>query len=224
MSPKIQKHLNPFFVTTNQSSFGIDLLSAKRNPPKYESPPVFRPQLANVDQNRSESAKKYDLSFLYGRESERIGAGIVHNSDSNISRTFALGESLSEAAKRKAGIQDSKSSCKSSVQDPAEYQNISLDAYKLVHKDDSKETSSPEEVEHLLKSYKHLPREQHLIYTTTTNDYGMKKPTPATYTNHRITWNQEFSKSFNSKMYIDEGLNTSLSRSKIHTQLDPHFI
>ena len=35
---------------------------------------------------------------------------------------------------------------------------------------------------------------------------------------------QEFSNSFSGIKYRDQGLNTAVAKSKIHTTLDPHFL
>jgi len=42
------------------------------------------------------------------------------------------------------------------------------------------------DVERLLNSYKHAPKGQNPLYATTQNDFGIKKPTTATYTSERI--------------------------------------
>jgi hypothetical protein len=40
---------------------------------EFDSPAVYKPKT-----DRNDLAKKYDMSFLYSRESERIGTGIAN--------------------------------------------------------------------------------------------------------------------------------------------------
>ena len=75
-----------------------------------------------------------------------------------------------------------------------------------------------------LESYNHDPKDQNPLYATTQNEFGIKKPTVATYTSERLPRNQQFSNSFNSQMPRDQGLNTSLTKSNVHTELNPQFV
>jgi len=84
--------------------------------------------------------------------------------------------------------------------------------------------SQKDDVSVLLASYNHAPKDQNPLYATTQNDFGIKKPTEATYTSERLPRKQGFSNGFNSQMPRDQGLNTSLTRSNVHVELDPQFV
>jgi hypothetical protein len=59
------------------------------------------------------------------------------------------------------------------------------------------------------------------LYATTANDYGLKKPSQATFQNVRHGVSQKFSTSFNRILFRDEGLNASITKSRIHDSLIP---
>ena len=48
-------------------------------------------------------------------------------------------------------------------------------------------------LDRLLDSYNHNPKNQNPLYLTTQNEFGFKKPTTATYTYERIARDQKFS-------------------------------
>lgn len=79
-------------------------------------------------------------------------------------------------------------------------------------------------VERTLTSYNHAPKQEHPMYLTSANTHGAKKPDATTYTVDRSFIPQEFSNSFNNVKYRDQGLNTSLARSTVHSKLDPQFL
>ena len=58
------------------------------------------------------------------------------------------------------------------------------------------------------------------MYQTTNNQYGIQRPTVATFTADRQARSQKFSNSFNGIKFRDQGLNTSLVRSTVHNSLD----
>ncbi len=75
----------------------------------------------------------------------------------------------------------------------------------------------------LAKSYHYRAKGEHAMFTTTSNEIGKKGPTAATYTFDRVARQQKFSNSFpKTNESRDTGLNTSITKSSIHSSLD-HF-
>jgi hypothetical protein len=79
-------------------------------------------------------------------------------------------------------------------------------------------------LEGILSSYEHETKKEHPVYQTTSNAIGFKRPDKATYTLDRVSIPQEFSQGFNNIKYRDQGLNTSMSKSTVHSKLDPQFL
>mmetsp|Transcript_33270 Transcript_33270/g.48134 ORF Transcript_33270/g.48134 Transcript_33270/m.48134 type:complete len:191 (-) Transcript_33270:408-980(-) len=184
---------NPFYVTSNQLS-GMSILAR------------YGPVDELEDDKSSEQTSAiggFDLSFQYSRESDRIGEG-VQISDSALAQVLAQKETLCEVSRRKR--------LKSTMQAQGNRQS-----------NEKCPNDTQKEVEQVLASYTHNPKEQNPLYGTTANDYGQNKPSLATYNPHRITRNQTFSRGFNGMMFKDQGLNTSMTRSNVHEQLDPMF-
>lgn len=146
---------------------------------------------------------QYDLSFLYCRESDRIGEGITDSSDFLLSHVMEEKEANSLAIKRGRGL-------RSVVEREQEVGMASR-------------VPEPDEIQKTLDSYKHSPRVQNPLYTTTSNEFGLKKPSAATFSNARQARSQKFSNSFNRMTFRDQGLNTSMTKSKIHVQFDAQF-
>jgi hypothetical protein len=150
------------------------------------------------------------MSFLYSRESERIGEG-VPLSDNKLAALYASVPTKSDLARKRGHVGEDPTN-------PEEFRTVSVEAFaKTQHQ-------GKEDITRLLKSYNHAPKPQNPLYATTQNDFGIKKPTEATYTAERLPRNQAFSNAFNSQMPRDQGLNTSLTRSNVHTELDPQFV
>ena len=180
------RHGNPFMVTSNQS-YGIDLNKMQE----------FHLAAGNLaEEQESCKQKKHDLSFLYTRESDRIGEGI-QSSYSSLADASINRESFSSIAKAKTSSTFSKPSINE-------------------HKVQECRTYSPDQVEAILKEYKHTPKKEHPLYQTTSNQIGLKKPSVNTFTAVRHSRSQSFSSSFNRKMFRDQGLNTSSKRSQVH--------
>lgn len=189
---------NPFYVTSNQRGIGL---------PPMEELKREAIQLELQDKRLRETnptAKDHDLSFLFSRSSDSIGVGIPF-SDSALSKVFRQNDSLMESVRRKSLDPD--------LVKQVEVENLPLKRH-LALKD----------VQEILNGYNHNPKTQHPLYMTSSNDYGRRKPTPAAYTSTRAFRNQAFSSSFNKIMPRGNGLNTSLSRSKVHSLLDPRFL
>lgn len=88
----------------------------------------------------------------------------------------------------------------------------------------SKEEKPKKDVEAILQTYKHQPKDENPLYTTSGNDYGRKSPSVATYVAERAFRPQDFSKSFNGIKPKNSSLNTSITKSTVHPRLDPQFI
>lgn len=187
------KMTNPFMSTSNQS-YGVDVKDLKSC--NFFQQLEENQDLDAVSGGSSENSDP-SLSFLYTRESDRIGAE-VEAAHSSLSRAFEKG---CEKRKWKCANVVGKSSVKED--------------------DDNKNRRDENANIHVL--YKHEPKSQNPLFTTTANEIGLKKPSKATYTTTRYARSQNFSKSFNRIMFQDQGLNTSLSRSNVHERLD-HFV
>jgi Domain of unknown function (DUF4490) len=186
---------NPFYITSNQRGIGL--------PPMAElKREAIQLELRDRNTREKRIPQNHDLSFLFSRTSDSVGIGIPY-SDSALSKVFRQRDSLMEAVTRKSLAADL-------VQE-----NNDLPLKRQI---------TPEEVQKILQSYNHKAKVQHPLYMTSSNDYGRKKPTPATFTSTRASKNQAFSSSFNEIMPRGNGLNTSLSRSKVHSSLDPRFL
>jgi hypothetical protein len=133
-------------------------------------------------------------------------------SDSKLAALYASAPSKTADLKRRYGTDKYTS-------DASQFKDVSVEASSK-----SQQAVSPVSVERTLQSYNHNPRKENPLYATTTNEFGMKKPTVATYTADRVARDQKFSNAFNSMMPRDQGLNTSLTRSNVHVELDPQFI
>ena len=196
---EIRESNNPFMVTTTQQ------IGCAMEPKDFQSSRPYRPMDERVD-----IANKYDMSFLYSRESEQIGKG-VEMSDNKLAKLYASAPSKSETYRMERGIA-------SETSNPEEFKTVSVDAFQKTI------SMVKDDVSKVLASYNHDPKDQNPLYATTTNDFGIKKPTEATYTSERLPRKQGFSNSFNSQMPRDQGLNTTLTRSVVHTELDPSFV
>ena len=140
----------------------------------------------------------YDFGFLYKRASEDIGKGI-EASDSRLSAAMAQGDTLRDIAKMKTG---------------------GCEAAPHPENDGPPALSATGRAEKILEGYDHNPRNEHSMYQTTNNQYGIQRPTVATFTADRQARSQAFSNSFNGIKFRDQGLNTSLVRSTVHNSLD----
>ena len=75
-----------------------------------------------------------------------------------------------------------------------------------------------------LKLYKHNPVKQNPLYATSASEIGKKPPTEATFVAERAHRSQAFSKSFGHLKPKSSTLNTGLTKSRIHSSLDPQFM
>lgn len=190
--------MNPFMVTTNEN-YGLALNAANK---VYETIPASTKENISSSDTKKSTTPPHDLSFLMSRESDRFGEGTSY-SDSALSRVFREKESDPMNKRRK----------------DSSLAKQSFDSVRALSK-----TVSKEEVKDILVNYSHSPKKQHPLYTTEANVAGMRKPTEASFSTARYGLSQHFSQSFNRTMYRDEGLNSSMTKSKIHDQLTPQFI
>ena len=179
---KPKPNSNPFLVTSNQT-YGLSLVGLQEMAAKQqEGAPRQEPTLRDN--------KQHDLSFLLRRESDRIGEGIP-NSDS------ALAAIMSTRMPKRHTIGHTSTSTSSRGGTVSSTQPAS-----------SAEEPSREEIEQALASYRHNPKQEDPLYTTTANEIGRKAPSYATYTVATKGRSQAFSNSFNGVMYTDESLAT----------------
>ena len=82
----------------------------------------------------------------------------------------------------------------------------------------------PSDINTVINSYKHEPKMEDPRYTTAANEFGLKRPTQATYVAERLSRPQGFSNGFNGVKPKNSSLNTTLSKSTVHKQLDPQFM
>mmetsp|Transcript_22578 Transcript_22578/g.33257 ORF Transcript_22578/g.33257 Transcript_22578/m.33257 type:complete len:203 (+) Transcript_22578:786-1394(+) len=188
---------NPFMVTSNQS-YGMSLTSLAAYNGEY---------LTAEPKKSIPKDDEYDLSFLYSRESDRIGEGI-NLSDSSMAKVLSTKEPPSCFAKNRRN---------SVFVQPEAIENSATGSTTA----SMPESSKKDHIEKSLNDYKHNPKEQNPLFITTSNSYGKHKPAAATYTSVERPRGQSFSNSFNRMMFRDQGLNTSLARSNVHSQLDP---
>mmetsp|Transcript_10248 Transcript_10248/g.13362 ORF Transcript_10248/g.13362 Transcript_10248/m.13362 type:complete len:215 (-) Transcript_10248:246-890(-) len=204
---EVRESANPFFVT-NSSNYGLS--ADKFYSKQFDAPAVHRP---HVDKQNADDQKP-DFSFLYQKESERIGAKINH-SDSKLSQALLMKESLGETAKfRSRGVNKNQP-------DFSEEHKAIIEADSQLSRPGRK---NRDEVEQHLAKYNHQARPQNPLYTTANNQYGLKEPTAATFTAERQSKIQKFSTGFNGMVYRDQGLNTSIIKSRVHKKMDPQFL
>ena len=193
---EVREGNNPFFQTTSRN-IGLDLT---RDRP-FDAPRFARPQPRDANDG-------FDFSFMYERASTKIGVG-VGASDSKISDTLARHDPPGAIAKAKgAGLYPTAPDA--SASDEA-----------IARAGMGGEKPSTEEV---LDAYRHAPKDENPMYTTTNNALGFKKPTVATFSNERSARSQTFSNSFNGTKYRNQGLNTAVTLSGVHNNLNPQWI
>ncbi len=197
MKIEMKETTNPFMITSNQN-YGIVFEELKNCELNQKSD--FNDDLATEGkgQGQTTTAAEPKLSFLYKRESDRIGSE-VEVSKSALARAFDKGKPL-----RKRQLK---------------FMNETVET-----EPNNSTTECSSRVNAILDDYKHERKTENPLFTTTSNDYGSKKPSKTTYTTMRYSRSQSFSKSFNRIMFQDQGLNTSLTRSNVHERLETHFV
>ena len=105
--------------------------------------------------------------------------------------------------------------------EPLNYDAIPVSRLIQQQKHDNEHKRTAVEV---LENYKHTPKTEHPRYLTSTNDYGKKLPSEATVVTERHSKQQDFSRSFANIKPRSSTMNTSVTRSTIHSSLDPQFL
>lgn len=146
----------------------------------YECESNEEQELKQKDNNTNEGADFTDKFEQYSREYDNIGKGI-RSSDSALARMMGKKESLSSIVKRR----------------------------RLIFSKDSLGTGASNKYEAKFTEYDYSPNEQHPLYTTESNQYGIINPSEETFTKVKYSRSQNFSNSFNRNMFRDLGLNTS---------------
>ncbi len=77
--------------------------------------------------------------------------------------------------------------------------------------------------EDILRVYKHAPKYEDPRFSTSTNEFGKKAPSVATIVVERAARPQGFSNSFQNIKPKNTSLTTALTRSTVHSTLDPQF-
>lgn len=212
---EIKPSSNPFFQTTT-SEIGSKPPDSTEQWKVDGKVPPFQHGKHNVDGN---------FAFLYSRESDRIGSKVAKP----IMKDTKL-LTKTEFLKKKREEFDATSS----------YYQEQIDR---------EESSSPGKrtAEDVLAVYRHIPKYEDPRYTTSTvitklssfsfcflpvrsvhffltqSDYGKKPPSVATLVVDRAARPQGFSRSFNNVKPQNTSLTTSITRSNVHSSLDPQF-
>lgn len=215
---EIKESRSPFFQTTS-SIVGFNPSTTTR---EYDAPEVRRLKF-----NKQGADAKAHFPFLYTRASNQIGKG-VPKSDSKISEIMGKSEDPIQMGEFYGKIDGAERSGSIAHWKARGLKPRFIDA----------NTGNPEQdyimekgeeivhipVEKVLKSFSHVRKEENPMYTTTQNEIGYKKPTFETMVSMRRSRMQHFSNGFNNIKYRDQGLNCNLTKSKVHSLLDPHFL
>ena len=139
-----------------------------------------------------------NFSFLYTRESDSIGGKVANPLDSKprvLTKTEFLKKWRAERTK-----------------------DLNPDELKQ----DTEEKVKPD-VDRILASWKQGTKEEDPRFQTTSNAYGFKAPTAATFVAERAGRPQGFSNSFQGIKPQNSGLNVGITKSNVHPSLDPQF-
>jgi hypothetical protein len=156
----------------------------------------------NVDPAMLKTSKsdQEKFTFLYTRESDRIGAR-VPKSTLPVRRPLTKTEFLKQRR-----------------------ENLLL-TYGPSHEEEEEsnrrmQQPTPEET---LRNWRQGSKPEDPRYTTSSNEYGKKAPTIATFVAERQAISQTFSNSFSNVKPKNTSLNTGITRSNVHPSLDPLF-
>jgi Domain of unknown function (DUF4490) len=178
---------SPFFQSAS-SEYGVNVTEKKNTDWKFQT------TLA-----QSTYSNDGTFSFLYTRESDKIGGGIV--AKPNATRA-EMPSKVAFLRKRKEDL-------------------LASGRFELVT---AEQQAKPKpDVEAILQTFKQGTKAEDPRYTTTGNEYGKKAPTVATFVAERMGRQQAFSNSFQNIKPVNSGLNCGLSKSQVHKQLDPQF-
>jgi hypothetical protein len=195
---EINPSRNPFFQTTS-SDIGAKVHERAQidwDRPRQLSAGRNSQLLVDENLKQPSSANNYgeDFSFLYTRSSDTIG-GKVEKKPNALALCMDTG--------------------------PTRHRRLQENGANIIS---SHEERPKKDVEAILQSYSHTPKDENPLYTTSGNDYGRKPPGVATYVAERAYRPQDFSKSFIGIKPKNSSLNTSVNKSHVHPKLDPQFI
>jgi hypothetical protein len=185
---EVKQSTNPFFQTTT-SDIGAKQVAGVPWTVDGKAPP-FHNSKHTIDGN---------FSFLYTRESDRIGGKVakpVMKETKLLTKTEFLKKKREEMAAAYTETDEDKSR-----------ENVPM-----------KRTAVG-----VLAVYKHASKVEDPRYTTSTSDYGKKPPSVATLVIDRAARSQGFSNSFNNIKAQNTSLTTAITRSNVHSSLDPQF-
>lgn len=185
---EVNESPNPFFQKTS-----ADYGARPQDAIKWSvdgKPPPFHHSKHKVDGN---------FSFLYSRESDRIGSKVAKPPMKEVKLL-----TKTEFLKKK----------REEVEQEVE----------VVDEDDiQEETKEKPSAEDILRAYNHAPKYEDPRYTTSTSDYGKKAPSVATIVVDRLGRPQGFSNSFLNIKPMNTSLTTAITKSTVHASLDPQF-
>lgn len=167
---------NPFMITSYQS-YGLNLNEMRR---MNDAIRIFDKKELESNMKQRRKDRDLDLSFLYARESDKIGQEVKLSEG-------PLAVQLRKKLPRRKRTNNST----------------------LKRDENEKNTIPNKQIVQILEQYNHEPKSQHPLYQTSSNLIGLKAPSLATYPSKMYSRSQSFSKSFNEIMFRDHGLNTS---------------
>jgi hypothetical protein len=143
------------------------------------------------------SSTSQSLAFLYKRESDKIGSRVQKGGMDTLQMTLS--------ATRRA-------------RQMTRTQNMDFPTGSVTGTGSTKINASE-----ILAAYNQGTKVEDPRFTTTSNEYGKKAPTIATFVSERSIRPQGFSKSFQNVTPKNTSLNTSMTKSNVHPNLDPQF-
>ncbi|KAM3577131.1 hypothetical protein VYU27_001048 [Nannochloropsis oceanica] len=153
----------------------------------------------------SQSTSTPKFSFLYQRSSDEIGMGVAPPSPFLAAKTVAAVTHSLDRTLGKDTLQRHNSEEESTISDAVHSSVMHIHAEKY------------------LQAYHHQTKAENPLYRTSQSVIGAHPPSVATVVTERYAIPQAFSSSVGNILFSDQSLNTTLTRSKVHRSLDPHF-
>jgi hypothetical protein len=200
---EINPSRNPFFQTTSSD------IGAKVH------------ERAQIDWDRPrQSSGGGGRSSVDGFSGEKINENIKPSAANNYGEDFSF--LYTRSSDTIGGKIEKKPNALALCMDtgPTRHKRLQENGANIISHDDRPKKN----VEAILQSYTHAPKDENPLYTTSGNDYGRKPPGVATYVAERAYRPQDFSKSFIGIKPKNSSLNTSVNKSHVHPKLDPQFI
>ena len=210
---------------------------------RHSNNPYFQPVSSDIGKNLDNSTSEWKIngtvpqftstkhtvdgnfSFLYTRESDRIGAKVPKpqlKESKMLSRTEFLKQ------RRERALASAGEMAVTGSSSPGEFDPNGSGEFGSAPPTPSGPASAEGatfkvDPDAYLKVYKHVPKDEDPRYITSSNEIGRKPPTVATIVSERYTIQQNFSKSFNNIKPKNTSLTTALTKSNVHRALDPQF-